>query len=75
MTLTEIPPGHRARIRHLHGNPDARKRLRELGIYENAVVRCIQNANGIIICGVWQGRVGLTRAVAREILVSTADED
>jgi len=71
MTLNDVPIGASARIRHLTPRPEISTRLREMGLCENAVVRCITRGHGNIICEVYSTRVGLNNGLARGILVST----
>jgi Fe2+ transport system protein FeoA len=75
LPLTELPAGMRARIRLLRGTPEARRRLREMGMFENAIIRCIHNRNGKVICDILQSRIGLPRDVAHTIVVSHVDEE
>jgi len=70
LTLIEVPVGLRARVRHLHTQPDVCFRLRELGFRENAVIRCITKGNGAIICEVCNTRIGLNSHLAGSIVVS-----
>ena len=70
LKLTELPIGHRARVRQLHTRPDVRSRLRELGFCENAVVRCVTKGNGAIICEICNSRFGLNSYLAASIVVS-----
>jgi Fe2+ transport system protein FeoA len=69
-TLAEAPVGRFVRIHQLQSSPPVCKRLRELGFFENAVIRCMVNNEGSLICQVCNSRVGLTREIARDILVA-----
>jgi Fe2+ transport system protein FeoA len=69
-SLAEIPLGEEVRIRSLHGSPELSHRLRELGICEDAVLRCLCRVHGNLICEVSAARVGLNASIARDILVA-----
>jgi Fe2+ transport system protein FeoA len=69
-SLAEIPLGEEVRIRALHGSPELSHRLRELGICEDAVLRCLSRVHGNLICEVSSARVGLNASIARDILVT-----
>ena len=69
-TLAEAPVGMFVRIHLLQSSPQVCRRLRELGFCENAVIRCMVNNEGNLICQVCNARVGLTREIARDILVA-----
>lgn len=69
-TLAEAPVGMFVRIHMLQSSPPVCQRLRELGFCENAVIRCMVNNEGSLICQVCNSRVGLTREIARDILVA-----
>lgn len=68
-TLAEAPVGMFVRIHLLQSSPQVCQRLRELGFCENAVIRCMVNNEENLICQVCNARVGLTREIARDILV------
>jgi Fe2+ transport system protein FeoA len=69
-SLREVPNGAVVQIRSL-GHDDAfSHRLRELGFCENAVIRCITNLNGHVVCELAESRMGMNRNVARSILVT-----
>lgn len=68
--LSEIPAGKRARIHQLESKPEISNRLRELGFFENAIVRCVVNSEGNLIFEVCNTRVGLNHSVAQTIKVS-----
>ncbi len=69
-SLHDIPVGHHFRIRYLRTSPEVSLRLRELGLHENAIIRCLTKGERII-CEVHSSRIGLTRDVAESIHVST----
>ena len=71
--LTDIPVGQRVRIAQLNSHPETCNRLRELGFCENAIIRCVNNGNGNIICEVCNTRVGLNQLVASAIVVSAVE--
>jgi Fe2+ transport system protein FeoA len=74
-TLADAPVGRDVRIRFLrHPRPDISTRLRELGIYENAVIRCVLRGNGNIICEVRNMRIGLDSRLAGSIMVTASEE-
>ena len=70
-TLADAPVGKRVRIHELLSAPELSQRLRELGFCENAIVRCMVNNEGNLICQVCDSRIGLTRKVADDIVVSS----
>jgi len=73
ITLIDVPVGTRVRIRHLSSRPEVSTRLRELGLCENATVRCVMKGFGNIICDVYHTRVGLDIGLARRIHVSVSE--
>jgi len=73
MTLIDVPIGTRVRIRRLASRPEISTRLRELGFFEDAIVRCVMKGYGNIICEVHNTRVGLDSGLARGIHVSVSD--
>jgi Fe2+ transport system protein FeoA len=75
LPLAELQAGMSARIRLLRGAPEAKRRLREMGMFENAIIRCIHNRNGKVICSILQSRIGLPRDVARAIVVTHVNEE
>jgi Fe2+ transport system protein FeoA len=68
--LSEAQPGTRLRIKHLHSKPGTSLRLRELGLCEEAVIRCVSRSHGNVICEVFNTRIGLNFYLASGILVS-----
>jgi len=68
-SLSDIPLGVYVRVRELRHSGRVSRRLRELGLREESIVRCIQRAYGNLICEVDSSRVGITLHVAREIIV------
>ncbi len=70
IALAEAPLGQSLRIRHLTTHPDVGLRLRELGIGEDAVVRCIHRGYGNIICQVMNTRIAIDLDLAGRILVT-----
>jgi Fe2+ transport system protein FeoA len=73
MRLIDVPVGTRVRIRHLSSRPEVSTRLRELGLCENATVRCVMKGYGNIICDVYHTRVGLDSGLAHRIHVSVSE--
>jgi len=73
ISLAEAPLGADVRIRELRASPEVSHRLRELGICEDTVLRCLRRGHGNLICQVSSARVGLNVAIARKILVSRSD--
>jgi Fe2+ transport system protein FeoA len=69
-SLSEIPIGEKVRIRALRASPELSHRLRELGICEDATLRCIFRGHGNLLCEVSSARVGITASIARDILVT-----
>ena len=73
-TLAETPAGSAVRIRSLrHPRLEIAARLRELGLCENAVVRCLIRGNGNMICEVRNTRIGLDNRLASSILVTSTE--
>ncbi len=70
IALAEAPLGHSVRIRHLQTHPDVGLRLRELGISEDAVVRCLTRGYGNVVCQVLNTRIAIDLNLARGIIVT-----
>jgi Fe2+ transport system protein FeoA len=70
MPLSEAPIGRRMRIRTLRSTPDISARLRDMGLFENAVIRCVARGHAALICEVSDTRVGLNERVADTIHVA-----
>jgi Fe2+ transport system protein FeoA len=68
--LSEIPVGKRVRIHQLESKPEVCNRLRELGLFENAIVRCVVSGEGNLIFEVCNTRIGLNPSIAQTIKVS-----
>jgi len=68
--LKDVPIGTRVRIRQLHSAPETCNRLREMGLCEDAVIRCLMKGDRSIICEVCNARVGLSGGLASEIVVT-----
>jgi Fe2+ transport system protein FeoA len=69
--LSEVPLGKRFRIAHVRSHHETSTRLREMGFYENAVVRCVnKGSGGYIICEICNTRIGLNQLVASAIFVT-----
>ena len=58
------------RIRHLKTRPEVGLRLRELGISENVIVRCLNRGYGNVICQVLNTRIAIDLNLARGIFVT-----
>jgi Fe2+ transport system protein FeoA len=69
LTLADAPVGVRVRIQFVRSHPHTSTRLRELGLRENAVIRCLQRGHGNLICQVHESRVGLDLRLASTIIV------
>jgi ferrous iron transport protein A len=68
--LGDARPGSTVRVVRLEGQEPVCARLREMGFCEQAEVRVLNNSASII-CQVCGSRVGLSRALASSIVVST----
>ncbi len=69
-TLSNAPVGQYMRIQEIQSEPAVCQRLRELGFCENALVRCMVNTQGNLICEVCHSRIGITSKIAQDILVT-----
>lgn len=69
-SLADVPLGEEVRIRTLKGSPELSHRLRELGLREDATLRCLYRGHGNLLCEVASARVGINTAIARDILVT-----
>ena len=70
IALAEAPLGLRMRIRHMKMKPEVGLRLRELGLSEDAVVRCVKRGYGNLICQVLNTRIAIDLELAKRILVT-----
>jgi Fe2+ transport system protein FeoA len=68
--LPDVPVGASARVRSLPRNPVLSTRLRELGIYEDTLLRLLGDSYGSVVLEVNQSRFGLSKHAARSVLVS-----
>ncbi len=74
LTLAEAPLGQMVRIMVLeHPRSEIASRLRELGMCENAVIRCVLRGNGNMICEVRNMRIGLDNRLAGSIMVARSE--
>jgi Fe2+ transport system protein FeoA len=73
LPLSEAPIGTRVRIRHLNTAPEVSRRLREVGLSEQAIVSCVHRGHGNIICAVQNTRIGIDHRLAGKIFVSTSE--
>ncbi len=72
-SLYDAPLGRNVRIRHLHTAPSLTSRLREMGLLEDVVVRCLLKHDHTIICEVLNSRIGLGRDVAAAITITSCE--
>jgi len=70
ISLPDVPIGRFARIRSLPSDQTLSSRLRELGIYENALLRFVGDSYGSIVFDVDRSRFGLSKTAAQFVLVS-----
>jgi Fe2+ transport system protein FeoA len=70
LSLSDAPVGKRLFVRQLGSRPEVSTRLRELGFYEHAVIRCISRSDVRLICVVCNTRIGLNTTLADDIVVS-----
>ena len=61
------------RVRHLRMRPEVGLRLRELGLSENAIVRCLNRGYGNIVCQVLNTRIAIDLDLANRILVTRVE--
>jgi Fe2+ transport system protein FeoA len=73
IALAEAPLGQSMRVRHLKLRPEDGIRLRELGLSENAIVRCLNRGYGNVICQVLNTRIALDLDLAKRILVTSIE--
>lgn len=73
-TLMDVPVGTKVRIQQLRSQPEVCQRLREMGFCENAIVHCVLNTDGALICEVCNTRFGLNHSLARNIFVSPFEQ-
>ena len=66
--LSSVRPGSSVRVLRLDAHPDVCHRLREMGLCENSVVRCIQGGSSCV-CQIQHSRVGLSGQIASQIVV------
>lgn len=66
--LSRVQTGVAVRIRRLCANPELQNRLRELGLWEDQIVRLVTNGNNFI-CQVCNSRLALSEQLAALILV------
>jgi len=72
--LSDTPAGSSVRIRHVHSRPEISTRLREMGFYEDVIVRCITRTHGNLICEILNTRIGIDGDLANGIIVSPAEQ-
>jgi Fe2+ transport system protein FeoA len=66
--LNLVQAGVAVRIKQLCAAPEVQKRLREIGLYEDQVVRLLTSRNNFI-CQVCNARLAISEQLARLILV------
>jgi Fe2+ transport system protein FeoA len=65
--LSNAPIGQRMKIHRLRSTAGVAHRLRELGLRENAIVRCVLRSNERMICEIDNDRIGLNKHIAGDI--------
>ena len=73
MKLSDAPVGSTVRIKHLQSHPEVTARLREMGLCEESIIRCVATSHGNVICEVMNARIGVNGALASGILVASCD--
>jgi len=68
ISLSSLKKGGWGRVVALTGDLATQSRLRELGLYELAVV-AVLHVNGLVLCQVNDSRFGLDRQIAESVLV------
>jgi Fe2+ transport system protein FeoA len=68
--LAEVPVGGTARVRSLPQNSSLSIRLREMGIYENSLLRLLGDSYGSIVFEVNHSRFGIGKTAAQSVIVS-----
>ena len=66
--LSHVPAGCTVCVKELAAEPSVRSRLRELGFGEEQHIRLVSRAASII-CQVCNARLGISRALADQIMV------
>jgi len=69
-SLADVPLDVYVRVSELRHSPAVSHRLRELGLREETVVRCLHRGYGNLICEVASARVGLNDELAQHIMVT-----
>jgi ferrous iron transport protein A len=67
LPLALVEAGETIRVLKVHGTPELRQHLAELGFIENAEVKVISRVNGDVIVSVKGATFGLNRDMARKI--------
>jgi Fe2+ transport system protein FeoA len=68
IALNAVRPGDAVRVVRLDARPEVNCRLRELGLSEDSVVRCLQSGSSCV-CLVRQARVGISAQLAGAVIV------
>jgi len=66
--LSQVSSGAAVRVKNLNVSPDLRRRLRELGVREQQQIKLLMR-HGSLVCQVCNARVGLSAALAKDIMV------
>lgn len=66
--LNRIRAGTAVRIKKLCANPEVSRRLREIGFYEDQIIKLL-NCHANFICQVCNTRLAISHQVAQAILV------
>jgi len=73
MALSDVPVGKQVRITQVSSHPEISHRLRELGLCEDAMIRCMAKSHGNLVCQVFESRIGITLLIAAGITVAAVD--
>jgi len=69
MYLSNLKPNEYGRIKGILQNGRVNKRLYELGLYKNAVVKVVKNDFGPLILNISGNKLALGRGLASQVLV------
>ncbi|HYE33397.1 MAG TPA: FeoA family protein [Methylomirabilota bacterium] len=70
--LTKVQAGSAVRIKRLSGSTDVTNRLREMGFCEEQKIRLLSQQTNVI-CQVCNVRLGISSALAEQILVEVVE--
>ena len=65
--LAMVPAGQEVHVRSIHGKPDVKRFLSNLGFAEGAAVTVISELNGNVIVSVKGTRVAISKVMATKI--------